>query len=254
MINLHHRFSCIHTVVASLFFLFTSSTLAASAPYDQGKYQPVLDDSKLQAPDSSTLINQGEFEGQHNKYFYVPDSGHSWMTFEVTGDHARSELRQITTWYTSEPSKVNKMIGNTLIMEPQSGSVDEITFMQVHDVKDNGNAINKPLVRLVWLREYQGVENHYWAVIKADACESCNNYDKIDLGEYRDSAVKFEIRLGNNELSIKRDGVTHSDINGYDVTYWGELESHFKAGVYNQTSGTGVVQFESLNYYSESTN
>ncbi len=253
MTILPHRFYSLGAITASL-FLLSGAAFAESAPYDQTKYQPVLNDSKLQAPDSSTLINQGEFEGQYNQYFYVPDSGNLWMTFEVTGDHARSELRQITTWYTSEPTTINKMIGNTLIVDPQLGSVDEITFMQVHDVTDNGNAINKPLVRLVWMREYQGVEDHYWAVIKADACESCDNYDKIDLGEYRDSAVKFEIRLGNNELSIKRDDVTHSEINGYDVSYWGELESYFKAGVYNQTSGTGVVQFESLNYYTESTN
>ena len=253
MTILPRRFYSLGAITASL-FLLSGAAFAESAPYDQTKYHPVLNDSKLQAPDSSTLINQGEFEGQYNQYFYVPDSGNLWMTFEVTGDHARSELRQITTWYTSEPTTINKMIGNTLIVDPQLGSVDEITFMQVHDVTDNGNAINKPLVRLVWMREYQGVEDHYWAVIKADACESCDNYDKIDLGEYRDSAVKFEIRLGNNELSIKRDDVTHSEINGYDVSYWGELESYFKAGVYNQTSGTGVVQFESLNYYTESTN
>ncbi|MFV8458354.1 polysaccharide lyase family 7 protein [Vibrio owensii] len=253
MTILPRRFYSLGAITASL-FLLSGAAFAESAPYDQTKYHPVLNDSKLQAPDSSTLINQGEFEGQYNQYFYVPDSGNLWMTFEVTGDHARSELRQIKTWYTSEPTTINKMIGNTLIVDPQLGSVDEITFMQVHDVTDNGNAINKPLVRLVWMREYQGVEDHYWAVIKADACESCDNYDKIDLGEYRDSAVKFEIRLGNNELSIKRDDVTHSEINGYDVSYWGELESYFKAGVYNQTSGTGVVQFESLNYYTESTN
>ena len=118
MTILPHRFYSLGAITASL-FLLSGAAFAESAPYDQTKYQPVLNDSKLQAPDSSTLINQGEFEGQYNQYFYVPDSGNLWMTFEVTGDHARSELRQITTWYTSEPTTINKMIGNTLIVDPQ---------------------------------------------------------------------------------------------------------------------------------------
>lgn len=233
-------------LIHALFFL-SPQALADSAPYDNERYQPALDASKLQAPGSNTLISQGDFEGQYNQYFYVPGSGHEWMTFEVMGDHARSELHQINTWYTSASDVINKMIGNVLVLDPLSGDVDEITFMQVHDNTD----LNLPLVRLVWMREYNGVNNHYWAVIKMDTCQSCENYDKIDLGEYRDSAVKFEIRIEEDELSIKRDDVTHPEINQYSISYWGDLDSYFKAGVYNQDSGTGVVQFESLNYYVE---
>ncbi len=239
---------------ATLLGLSSLYTFADTAPYDLSKYQPVLDDSKLQAPTSSTLLPRGSFKSQYNQYFYIPDSGNQWMTFEVTGDHARSELRQITEWYTSDTSTLYKMIGNVLVVDPMEGEVDEITFMQVHDVTNNNNAINKPLVRLVWMRDYRGLSNHYWAVIKADACESCSNYDKIDLGEYRDSAVKFEVRIENNTLTIKRDSIAHPELNKYDISYWGDLESYFKAGVYNQDSGTGIVQFESLRYYAEPIN
>ncbi|MDP5255355.1 MULTISPECIES: polysaccharide lyase family 7 protein [unclassified Vibrio] len=229
----------------------SSLALADSAPYDIARYQSVLDESKLQAPNSATYIANGDFEGQYNQYFYVPDTGNAWMTFEVTGDHARSELRQVNNWYTSDTQYLNKMIANVLVDDPLTGEVDEITFLQVHDVTSNSNAINLPLVRIVWMREYDDVSDHYWAIIKEDACESCKNYAKIDLGEYRDSAVKFEIRIENNALTIKRDSVTHSEINKLDISYWGELESYFKAGVYNQDSGTGRVQFESLKYYQQ---
>ncbi len=239
---------------ATLLGLSSLYTYADTAPYSLSKYQSVLDDSKLQAPSSSTLIPRGSFNSQYNQYFYLPDSGNQWMTFEVTGDHARSELRQTTEWYTSDSSTLYKMIGNVLVVDPMEGEVDEITFMQVHDVTDNSNAINKPLVRLVWMRDYRDLSNHYWAIIKSDACESCKNYDKIDMGEYRDSAVKFEVRIENNKLTIKRDGITHPELNKYDVSYWGDLESYFKAGVYNQDSGTGIVQFESLRYYAEPIN
>jgi len=212
----------------------------------------VLDDSYLQAPTSTKLIAQGDFSGEYNQYFYIPGSGNKWMTFEVTGDHKRSELRQVSEWYGDDQSYLYKMIGEVLVEDPQDGDVDEITFMQVHDVTNNSNAINLPLVRLVWLRERDGISNHYWAVIKEDACKTCSNYEKIDLGAHSTSATKFEIRIKDSKLTIKVNGSANSDINSYDIGYWDHLENYFKAGVYNQDSGTGVVQFKTLKYYKQS--
>ncbi|MCV2401463.1 polysaccharide lyase family 7 protein [Marinomonas sp. C2222] len=228
-----------------------SFTFAESAPYSTSRYQSVLDDSKLQAPGSNTLIKQGDFAGAYNDYFYVPDSGNKWMTFEMTGYLARSELRQMDEWYSSDSSYTNKMIGEVEVINPEDGEVDEITFMQIHDVSGNSNAINKPLVRLVWERERDGIENHYWAVIKEDACKDCKNYLKVDIGEHKDDPVKFEIRVTDSKLTIKRDGATISGLNKYDIGYWDHLENYFKAGVYNQTSGTAKVQFKTLKYYTQ---
>ncbi|GAL25231.1 alginate lyase precursor [Vibrio variabilis] len=234
---------------AALVVSFVS--FADTAPYSYTQYQSVLDDSYLQAPTSTKLIKQGDFAGQYNQYFHVPDFGNQWMTFSVTGDHKRSELRQVYEWY-SDDGDLNKMIGEVFIDSPLSGSVDEITFMQVHDVTNNGNAINKPLLRLVWLRERNNIENGIWAVIKKDADVSSRSYDKIYITQHLESQpIKFEVRIQNNEMTIKKDGAAINGLSKYDISYWSNLESYFKAGVYNQDDGTGTVQFKSLKYYTQ---
>ncbi len=218
---------------------------ADSAPYSIAAYQPVLNDSKLQAPGSQTLIRNGEFANQFNQYFYIPGNGDKWMMFAVVGDQARSELRQIESkeWFTSD-SQTNKMIGELRVVNPMAGNVDELTFMQVHD---STATLNKPLVRLVWLRLRNGIENHYWAVIKNDATPSGNSYTKIDLGPYNSVSTKFEIRIANNLLTIKVNNV--NKVTNFNVAYWAAYPSYFKAGVYNQDDGFGEVMFKSLKYY-----
>jgi hypothetical protein len=237
--------------------------LANSAPYNYSKYQSVLDDSKLQAPDSDTVaIDYGEFEGEYNDYFYIPSSGNKWMTFQIgPSEKMRSELRQYTEWYTNDSSKLHKMIGEVLISE--KGSADEITVMQIHDVTDNSNAINKPLVRIIWKSSQKDAlsgntyTNAYFAVVKTGTCSTgtCSDYVKYYLADYSSSdAIKFEVKVQDSELTIKTEGVAHSVLNGFDISNWDGLESYFKAGAYIQsdTDPDVEVQFESLKYYEQS--
>lgn len=189
---------------AALAVITAFSSHADTPPYSYSQYQSVLDDSYLQAPTSTKLIKQGDFAGQYNQYFHVPDNGNTWMTFTVEGDHKRSELRQVYEWYTDD-GDVNKMIGEVYIQSPLEGEVDQITFMQIHDVTNNGNAINLPLLRLVWYRERDGIENGLWAVIKQDADENSDQYDKIFISQHDDTqAVKIEVRVENNMMTVKK--------------------------------------------------
>lgn len=251
--------SALATITFALASLAAPQALADSAPYNYTKYQSVLDDSKLQAPDSSTVaIAQGDFEGEYNDYFYIPSSGNKWMTFQIGPDEKmRSELRQMDNWYTSDAT-ANKMIGEILISE--KGSADEITVMQVHDdPNDTSNGINKPLVRIAWLEKQKetGASSYtydsYFAIVKTGTCSSdCTDYVKYALADYSSSeSTKFEIRVEDNELTIKVDGVAHDEFNGFDVSYWEDLPSYFKAGAYIQsdTSPDVEVQFETLKYY-----
>eukprot|EP01059_Diplonema_ambulator_P005868 TRINITY_DN1564_c2_g2_i1.p1 TRINITY_DN1564_c2_g2~~TRINITY_DN1564_c2_g2_i1.p1 ORF type:complete len:246 (+),score=63.36 TRINITY_DN1564_c2_g2_i1:56-793(+) len=226
--------------------MLAGGSLANTAPYDQSKYRSVLDDSYLQAPTSVRLVNQGEFAGVYNQYFYVPDEGDRWMTFEVSGKKHRSELRQASAWYLNDTVYVHKMIGHVVV---ESTEVEEVTFMQIHDVTGNENAINRPLLRLVWMASYRGVSNSYWAIIKADACAECYNYDKIVIAPHSATKIKFEIRVQESKLTVKVNGVAAPEIYNYDVSYWNHLESYFKAGVYNQADGTGKVKFWTLKHY-----
>lgn len=240
--------------------LAAPQALADSAPYNYSKYQPVLDDSKLQAPDSSTYISQGDFEGEYNEYFYIPSSGNKWMTFQIGPDEKmRSELRQMENWYTDD-SSWNKMIGEVLITE--KGSADEITVMQIHDDPNaTSNGINKPLVRIVWLEKQKetGASSYtydsFFAIVKTGTCSSdCTDYVKYKLADYSSSTeTKFEIKVKDNKLTIKTNGVTHDEFNSFDVSYWEDLPSYFKAGAYIQsdTSPDVEVQFDTLKYYYE---
>lgn len=254
-------FKLINTIplsIAAVAVLMTSVQVQAnSAPYSYTKYDSVLDDSKLQAPDSDTVaIAQGEFEGAYNDYFYIPSSGNKWMTFQIGPDvKMRSELRQMDDWYTSS-STYHKMIGQVLLLE--KGTVDEVTLMQVHDDSE----INKPLVRIVWYESQKETgassttTDAYFAVVKTGTCSSdtCSDYIKYKLADYSEtSTVKFEIKIVDNELTIKTNGVTNSHFDGYDVSYWADYPSYFKAGAYLQsdTDPDVQVQFYTLKYYEE---
>lgn len=258
------RISLSVAAVSIATLLSPMQVIADSAPYDYGtKYQSVLDASKLQAPDSTTVaISQGEFSGAYNDYFYIPSSGNKWLTFQIGPDEKmRSELRQMENWYTSD-SSYNKMIGEVLLLE--KGTADEVTLMQIHDdanaaVKAGADKINKPLVRIVWLESQtetgasSKTYDSYFAVVKTGTCASdCSDYVKYKLADYSATdAVKFEIKVANNKLTIKVNGVAHQEFNNFDVSYWEDLPSYFKAGAYIQsnTSPDVEVQFSSLKYY-----
>lgn len=56
--------------------------------------------------------------------------------------------------------------------------------------------------------------------------------------------TKFDVIAGNNKLVIKLDGVVKAE---HDLTYWKDMVSYFKAGIYNQfKNGKGEAHFYSL--------
>ncbi|RMF65928.1 MAG: polysaccharide lyase family 7 protein, partial [Calditrichaeota bacterium] len=181
-----------------------------------------------------------EFEGFADWYFYLAQtSSDNYMTFVMSGDHNRSELRQMNEWKTST-SSWRKMIGEVKCFYPSTSSLDQYTFMQIHD----SDGINKPLVRLVWLRSRSGKSDHLWAVIRTSV--SSSSYQYVDLGARPSGFFKAEIKVRNNTLKVKINGVTKVSKN---VSYWSAYHNYFKAGVYLQDAGTAKVQFKSLKYY-----
>ncbi len=226
----------------------TNAQANPDAPYNLRKFRSVLDGSKLQAPTSSTLIPHGEFDEQSNQYFSLDPTG-THMTFTVSGDSNRSELRQMTgDWQTSSPTW-QKMIGRVKVDYPADTSMNQFTFMQIHDVT---GGLNKPLIRLTWRRSRAGQDDHLWAAIRTPADPgrpiSLSNLDAdwIDLGPRPTGFFKAEIKVRDNTMKVKIDDVT---LISKDVAYWDGLDNYFKAGVYNQDPGTSTVWFDSLKYY-----
>nr|AYC81221.1 PL7 alginate lyase [uncultured bacterium] len=209
-------------------------------PYDDPKFHPVLDDSKLQAPDSRTACAQGNFDGFADWYFYLYQGNNNYMTFTMNGDHNRSELRQMIEWKTSTTSW-KKMIGEVKLFFPSTNSLNQYTFMQIHD----SDGINKPLIRLAWVRQRSGKYDHIWAYLRKD---TGSTIDVIDLGPRPDGFFKAEIKVKSNILKVKINSVTMINEN---VSYWSNFHNYFKAGVYLQDDGSAKVQFKSLKYYYE---
>lgn len=227
---------------------------AGITPYDVDAFRPVLEESKLQAPTSKALIRQGGFAGQANEYFYVDPSG-PYLTFTVKGDSKRSELRQMTGDWQTSTATPQRLIGEVQVFFPENESMNQFTFMQIHDTTDDPQSLNKPLLRLVWLRSRHGIQDHLWAAIRMprdmDQPISLDNLSGrfVDLGPRPEGFFKSEVRVQANQMVVL---LNDEEKLSMDVTYWDGLNNYFKAGVYNQDPGVSKVQFRSLRYESGS--
>ncbi len=224
-------------------FSLSDDAIEYIPPYDVARFRPVLDASKLQAPTSSTACPQGEFDGFADWFFYLYVGNDTYMTFKMSGDSCRSELRQMEEWKTSTTSW-RKMIGDVRVFYPTDDSLNQFTWMQIHD---SSVEVNLPLIRLVWLRSRGDILDHLWAYVRKSVTEPI--YDVVDLGPRPDGFFHAEVKVLNNKLRVLIDYV--AKIENMDVSYWQDLNNYFKAGVYLQDDGTAKVQFKNLNYYNQ---
>jgi len=215
------------------------------APSSSSTFKGVLSVSKLQAPTSSyderwgTLY--GEFEGVSNRYFYLHDNA---INLRVCDLSARSELRFQEDWKTSTSSV--KSIEARLEVLPLT-TEKEFTFMQIHSdaTLSSDNVINSPLIRIVWRKDYNGMQNHLWAIIKLDDIEDSTEYKKVDLGVKSESLFTLKLQVQNNQMSLWLDGGLKVD--KQDVSYWQDYPSYFKVGVYMQSKGCASSVFSAIN-------
>ena len=223
----------------------------AKVPYDIEKFRSVLDASKLQAPTSSPAkIEQGDFAGQSNEYFFLDDTK-TRLTFTVSGDSNRSELRQLSgDWDTATPI-AQRLIGRVKIHRPGTSSLRQFTFMQIHDKKIGDQGLNKPLIRLAWRKSRSNNKDHLWAAIRTpkdpDKPIALKNLGSewVDLGPRPEGFFDVEIRVQNSQMNVILGG---QSVVTKDVSYWNGLKNYFKAGVYNQNAGTSKVEFDVLRY------
>jgi hypothetical protein len=213
---------------------------AAVSPYQLERFRPVMDESKLQAPDSSEFCSSS---AMHNcaGWFFKLDASGEFMSFSMSGDRHRSELRQLTEWRTSSASWL-KMIGEVFLPPPDL-EMQQFTFAQIHD---SGEFPNKPLLRLAWRRSRQNLEDHLWVVLRLSPTDESTTWS--DLGARSDGLQKFEIKVRNNHLIVKLDDQAKFEA---DVDYWQTFDSYFKVGVYLQSDGWADAKFRSLRYYRE---
>ena len=239
------RYSCLTRCLAALVITvpICSSLVAkepAGVPATVGKFQAVLEQAWLQAPTSKRAISPGKFAGYSEPYFYLSNGRH--LTFKMSGKSQRSELRQAHEWKTSTETD-QRMIGSIRLALPSDREMEQFTFMQIHD---SSKKLNKPLLRLAWVKYRKGTQDHLWSIVR-DGTRTKSSYTYTDLGNRPDEFFGAEVTVKDNQLRIHINGEVKVDT---DVSYWEQWSSYFKAGVYNQTEGSATVQFNSLRFES----
>ena len=259
----------------------SSSTSYTGVPYDYPQYINALKMANLQQSDpangsKSDVLKADQYQQFDNDYFYI-DQDSGWLTFAMSGDSNRSELRFVDN-FKSNTSNTYSLSAEVLPIHPDESVIasndgEEMTLLQVHNKGQNGNTddsvLSHPLLRVIWDGESrsddssgESYSNAYWAIVKTNAleCKNQNNpnyeancpdsYDFYYLADYDAShPTKFDIEVGNNQLNINVDDINKVNI---DISYWSDLYSYFKAGVYNQyENGNSIVQFKSLIYNSK---
>lgn len=278
-----------HQLIVTSLLLAASSMASANVkfsnpgdelgePSKYQQYENILSASELQISDPEGKKGNKEYFALDNDYagivnsnFYVNKSTEA-LVFTMKNDHLRNELRVQKNFRTDLPSEFYKLSSKVEIINPEESmkdsdsKQDEITFLQVHNkgLDDLGtHNVPHPLLRVVWKRDKDGVQGHFWAMVKNNAvickgtfgkknkdkemCKSEVAYSQVDLGKApTGKSTDFDITVGNKILAI--------DVNGErkmekDIDYWRHLLTYFKAGVYNQfTNGQSEAHFYKLEY------
>lgn len=219
-------------------FEVNSSTI----PYDDAKFRPVLEKSKLHYPANSAAVEYGEFAGYITPYFYVGKEGYLTFCGDKNETHGifRNELREgPEEWHVSSPTPI-AMRGEAKCY--RNNEITTYTWMQIHA----SHPFSYPLLRLVWLKTKNGVKDHLWAVIMESLdIEAPRVF--YDMGPRPEDFFPFSVTVQANNMSVEVNGV----VRDFNVTFWQEKSSYFKVGFYitkHDELGYGCVQFQSLEY------
>jgi len=197
---------------------------------DNNKY--INEDCNMQFPTSKTRYKANEYSNingcNNNKYFTCNPDG--TITMKATGNHKRCEFRVVKEFQTNtDVMKIMKVVCSL-----DTGSqVSECTIAQIHD-NPNVSGINKPLLRICWIKDYKGTKNHFWASVKNSYDPDDGKYVHYDLGEYSPDSIEWKVKVVNNSLRVERDGTEKFR---HDVTYYQDASVYFKCGIYNQDNG-----------------
>lgn len=222
-------------LLATLLVGAVSVSAQCDGPYTLPKFQAALEDSKFQAPDSSTAASTADLiNGYCSDWLNVQDSDK--MAFYQTGASKRSELRQLTNW---DPSTDSRTAHASIQVISQT--CDQVTIMQIHDDANAGSGPNKPLLR-IYRHMTKTPVNHIWAVIKTDT--SGNNNVHVDLGETPGGYFDCDISINSGIMQISINGAVKDT---RDISYW-NFPSYWKAGAYLQDNGAATVYFNELTW------
>ena len=196
------------------------------------KYTDVQQYCNLQYPGSNTVIKAGHYDSFNGCYDnqYVTCNTDSSITMKAKGGHHRSEFRCISE-FTTDTTDYKVLKVKTLLN--RGSQIRETTVAQIHDNPKKGG-INKPLLRIAWIRDRKGTQNHFWAIFKDSFDPNDGKYIYYDLGIFQNDYIEWKISTGNNKVSVYRDGNKKCS---HDVSYYSSANIYYKFGIYNQDDG-----------------
>lgn len=215
---------------------------SSTIPYDDAKFRPVLEESKLHYPANSAAVEYGGFAGYITPDFYVSKEGYLTFCGDKNETHGifRNELREgPEEWHVSSPTPI-VMRGEAKCY--RNNEITTYTWMQIHA----SHPFSYPPLRLVWLKAKNGVKDHLWAVIMESLdIEAPRVF--YDMGLRSEGFFPFSVTVLANNMSVNVNGM----VRDFNVTVWQEKSCYFKAGFYitkHDELGYGCVQFQSLEY------
>jgi len=216
------------------------------AVYEVKKFHQVLEESKLQYPNSSAVINYGDFEGKIKPYFFLNEQDN--MVFMIdkkeTDNVLRAELHQgpaSSKGFSSNISIKTAVFGKVRCY--YSPDIKNYTWMQIHA----SHPFSYPIIRLTVLHSKNGKKDHIWAVMM-------NTLDIqapriwFDLGKRPEKYFDFEVDVKNNQLYVL---FNNKEVLHQDISFWEGKVNYFKIGAYitrHKDIGKVIVVFSSLHY------
>jgi|GEM_PF-3195046 hypothetical protein len=226
-----------------------------SYPYDD-TFQYVMNKSLYESPDANKTDLYGGFYDLYfsnlflRESFYLDRDKNLVFTLkkEANTPKQTSRLIQKETWSTAD-SEGNYFISTLRCYKPKE--IDSYTWAQVH-----GLDYNYPLVSLTWERNMNGQYDHIWAIMtkSSPGVNEPKIYEYIDLGKRPDDFFPAEIHIRENILEIK---INYSTMTTQNVSYWENVPSYFRAGMYLDMyldGGVAGVAFSDLRFENSETN
>lgn len=204
--------------------LLSGLALGYTSPRDATHFHHVLERSKLQAPESNTVAYKPYDVAE--EFFHLDDDRH--LIFQMSGEGRRSELRQTDTDEDESAWSVrddHRMTGHVSFPTPAS-EMEEFTFMQVH-------CTEKPALRMVWMREYDGHSDAIMATLRLNAEDGDGaDVERTFIGTRTSSTTYYSVTVTDKKFIISGNGREVE----LDASFWEDAECYFKAGVYIQHS------------------
>ncbi len=233
-------------------------------PYTK-KFKYVLDNSLYEKYSNTNIdinssFNSIYFSDTFNRNLFYLDSELN-LVFSLNkqkkSPKIASQLIQKKSWHTSDYPG-NYLISMVKCYKPQE--INSYTWMQIHGLekKDANESIyyDYPLVKLTWERNMKNEYDHIWAVVtkSSPGVDEPKIYEWIDLGARPENTFSAELHIHKNILEIKIEYSTKSIQN---VSYWKNVPSYFKAGIFIDSyldGGEAAVSFSELRFENNESN